>query len=109
VRDRRAEDGHDRVADELLERPSVALELRAHQLELWPDRRPDVFRVTAVAETGRVDQIGEEHRHDLALLAATAVDSRPTRGAESGAFGQLGAALAARGHAARIGRRGPRY
>jgi hypothetical protein len=108
VSDRRAEDRHDRIADELLERAPVTLDRGAHPRQVRPHRGAELLRVATVAEPGRIDEVGEEHRHDLALLAAPGVDGRPTGGAETGALGQLRAAVAARGHGARIGRRAAR-
>ena len=108
VSDGRTEHGHHRVAHELLERAPVVLERGSHPGQMWLDGGADVLRVPTVAEPRRVDEVGEEHRYDLALLAAARVDRRPAGGAETGALGQLRAALAARGHAARIGRRAAR-
>jgi len=45
VRDRRTEHGHDRVADELLHRPLVALDLLPQARVVGTDTRADVLRV----------------------------------------------------------------
>jgi hypothetical protein len=49
VRHRRAEDGHHRVADELLDRAAVALELAAEPLVVRPQDRLDVLRIELVS------------------------------------------------------------
>ena len=45
VRDRRAEDGHHRVADELLDRAAVPLELVAHARVVGLEAGADVLRI----------------------------------------------------------------
>ena len=45
VRGRRAEESHDRVADELLDRAAVALELGAHTLVVRAQDRFDVLGI----------------------------------------------------------------
>ena len=76
VRDRRAEDGHHRVADELLDRAAVPLDLGAQLRVVRRERRADVLRVEPLGACRRADEVGEEDRHDLPLLA---------RGAAAGA------------------------
>ena len=69
VRDRRAEDGHDRVADELLDRSAEALELGAHARVVGlqePRARP---RGPCARRGREADEIAEEAGDDLALLA----------------------------------------
>ena len=68
VRDRRAEHRHHRVADELLHRPSVALDLLPQARVVGPDPRPHVLRVGALRGGREPDQVAEQHRDDLALL-----------------------------------------
>ena len=67
VGDRRAEHGHHRVADELLDGAAVPLELGAELCVIGRKCRPDVFRVESLCLRGRADEIGEEDRHDLPL------------------------------------------
>ena len=69
VRERRAEERHDRVADELLDRASEALQLRAQPLVVRPQDRLDVLGIERLGARGEADEVGEEHRHDLALAA----------------------------------------
>ena len=69
VRDRRAEHGHDRVADELLDGASEALELRAHLRVVRLEQAAHVLRVHALGACGEADEVAEEAGDDLALLA----------------------------------------
>ena len=69
VCDGRAEDGHDGVADELLDGSAEALDVGLHALVVRPQCRADVLRVGAVGTIGEADQVDEEDGHDLALLA----------------------------------------
>ena len=73
VRDRRAEDGHDRIADELLDRPAEALDVGLHALVVRAQRCANVLGIGAVGAIGEADEIDEEHRDDLALLADRSV------------------------------------
>ena len=65
---RRAEERHDGVADELLDRPPVVLELVAQERVVRRQGAADVLDVHALAPAREPDEIGEEHRDDLALL-----------------------------------------
>ena len=69
VRDRRAEDRHHRVADELLDRAAEALDVRLDALVVRTERRPDVLGIRAVRAVGEPDGVHEEHGYDLPLLA----------------------------------------
>ena len=69
VRDRRAEDGHDRVSDELLDRASVSLDLRAKPRVVRRERRADVLRVEPLRPAREADEVGEEDGDDLPFLA----------------------------------------
>jgi hypothetical protein len=67
VRDRRPEERHDPIPEELIHRPLVAVDLRQHQLE-GPVHHPvHVFRVEAFGEGGEPRHIHEEHGDLLAL------------------------------------------
>ena len=68
VRDGRAEDRDDRVADELLHRAAEALELVARPLVVDPQERADVLRVALLGARRRPDEIGEDDADDLPLL-----------------------------------------
>ena len=72
VRQRRPEERHHGVADELLDRSAVAFELGTQPLVVRAEDRLDVLRVERLGARGEADQVGEEHRHDLALAASRA-------------------------------------
>ena len=69
VRDRRTEERHHGVADELLDCPSEAFELDAEPVVIGHEHGTNVFGVKGFGALGEADQIGEQHRDDLALLA----------------------------------------
>ena len=69
VRDRRAEQGHDGVADELLDRTAVVFELGAKPRIERRQERADILRIEALGSRCEPDQVGEENADDLALLA----------------------------------------
>ena len=69
VRDGRAEDGHHGVADELLERAAEALDLRLRARVVRLQPRAHVLRICGLRGRGETDEVDEEHRDDLALLA----------------------------------------
>ena len=68
VQDRDSESGHDRVADELLDRATVMFEHAADLDEVPRDHAPVRLGVELLAEWRRVDQVGEDERHRLAHL-----------------------------------------
>ena len=78
VRDRRTEDRHRRVADELLHGAAVAFELRTYAGVVAAELGGDVLRVELLRARGEADQIGEQDRDDLPLPAGLdhAVESR---------------------------------
>jgi hypothetical protein len=86
---RDAEDGHDRVPDELLDRPAVLLEHRARLGKVTLHDSPDRLRVEPLAQTRRTAHIGEHDRNDFARCHRSSVrrdrggaypaDSRPMR------------------------------
>ena len=59
MRDRRAEDGHDRVADELLHGPPVALDVLAEAGVVGADAGADVLGVSLLRGGGEADEIAE--------------------------------------------------
>jgi hypothetical protein len=79
VRDRRAEDGHDGIADELLDRAAVTLEFGAKSCVIGGERCAHVLRVPSLGLRGRADEVGEQNRHDLALFEQD-TDGRGQRG-----------------------------
>ena len=68
VRRGRAEHGHDRVSDELLNRPAKGLDMLPKQFVVGADHRADVFRVHAIPQRGGADEVAEQHRDDLPLV-----------------------------------------
>ena len=67
VRDRRAPDGHHRVADELLDRAAVALDHLAREVEVARQRVADVLRVTLLGERREADEIREQDADEAPL------------------------------------------
>ena len=83
VRDRRPEQRHDGIPDELLDRPSVALELVLQPGVVGLEHRADVLGVERLGSAREPDEVGEEHGDDLALLAnLTLGERRAAREAE---------------------------
>ena len=64
---RRAPDGHDRVADELLDRPAVAADDVAGEVEVAGEQLAGVLGVAALGERREADEVGEEDRDEAAL------------------------------------------
>jgi len=81
VGERGAEDCHDRVADELLDRPPVFLDLPFGSAVVELERVPYVLRVGPVRSRREANQVHEEHGDQLALLASRhgRTQLRPTR------------------------------
>ena len=70
VRGGDAERGHHRVADELLDRPALCLDLLPHRVEVLTHHRAQPLRVQVVGEHRRAGDVGEEDGDELALLTA---------------------------------------
>jgi hypothetical protein len=68
VRDGRAEERHHGVADELLDRAVVPLELAAQPGVARGERGAHVLVVELFRLRGEADEVGEEHSHDLPLF-----------------------------------------
>ena len=66
---RHAEHGHDRVADELLDRAALRRDLLGHRREVVGHHRPHVLGVHLLRARGRADDVREEHRDELEHLA----------------------------------------
>ena len=72
MRDGRAPDGHDRVADELLDGPAVAADDLPRIVEVAREQLARLFWVAGLRERREADQIGEQDRDKPSLgLAAT--------------------------------------
>ena len=80
VRDRRAEEGHDRVTDELLDRTPAALELVAETNVVRGEDGLHVLRVQRLGSRCEPDQVGEERRDDLAFGPEPTLGHRPSLG-----------------------------
>ena len=70
VRDRRAEDRHHRVADELLHGAAALFELGAEPLVVRPKDRLHVLGVERLGARREADQVGEQGGNDLTLAAS---------------------------------------
>src|SRR5262249_10880477 len=92
VSNRRSEDGHDRVAYELLDCPLIKLDLTAKTGVIGTEARAHVLGVTSVGRRREADQVAEEDADDLPFLE---------RG-RSGSFGERRRAKAAELEAVRV-------
>ena len=99
-----AEDRHDRVTDELRERPTVPLDDRSHALEVRGQDLVERLRVEPLAEPSRVDDVGEEDRHHpTEALRGLLGQLLPAGQAEPGSLGVLLAADPADRHGRSLG------
>ncbi len=73
VRNRGAEDGHDRVADELLHCASEVLELRTNVRVVGHEERAYVLWVEPLGSRRRADDVAEQNGDELARLARHSV------------------------------------
>jgi hypothetical protein len=111
VRNRRAEQGHDGVPDELLHRPAEALELVAEVLPVRRQQRANVLGVHPLGARREADEVGEEDGDDLALLAprlGRGGKHAPAAVAEPRIRRVLAPAGSARHHERSLGALGPR-
>ena len=107
MRDRRAEERHHRVADELLDRAAEALELVAQVRVVGREHRADVLGIELLGARREADEVGEEDGDDLALLArgrGRPLERRATGVAEAGAGRVLPAAPGTDDHARSVRR-----
>ena len=77
-----AEDGHHRVADELLHDATVGLDVLVPAHEVGVDHGSDIFGVELLGQHGEVDEVGEQDRDELALLCARSADQLRPLGAQ---------------------------
>src|SRR5215203_636261 len=100
-----AEDGHDGVADELLDGAAVALDRRAGEVEVATENVAQAFGVESLAERSRAGDVGEEDGDGLSLLAVAGsvrAEGAAACVAEAGSFRILLAAVGARRHERRL-------
>ena len=67
VRGRRAPHRHDRVADELLDHASMAVNCLARKVEIAGQQVPGVFGVALLGIRGEANQVDEQHGHEPAF------------------------------------------
>ena len=96
VRDRRAPDGHDGVADELLDRAAVALDRPRGRVEVAESSSRVLLGVARLRHAREADEVGEEHGDEPALAPALLAGSRA---ASAAAASERRPALAAEAHA----------
>ena len=65
--DRRAPDGHHRVADELLDGPAVRLDQASAGVEVAREELAYRLGVARLRQRGEADEVGEEHRDEPAF------------------------------------------
>ena len=99
-RGRRAQDRHDRVPDELLDRAAVELDQSAARVEVAREELAYVLGVAALRDRREADEVGEEDGDEATLGGGS---SRPRCGRRC-RYRERRAALAAELHAGRIGR-----
>ena len=94
---RDAEDRHHGVADELVDDPTLGLDLGPHRGKERGHHVLELLSVESLADRGGAGHIGEQHRDDLALLGCRGGDRKcVTAGAaEAGILGVLAAAIRA--------------
>ena len=74
VRDGRAEQRHDAVAEELVDGALVAVDLGQHQLESAAHERMHFLRVEPLGQRGEARHVHEQHRDLLALAFERALE-----------------------------------
>jgi hypothetical protein len=90
-----AERRHDRIADELLHRAALRLDLLAHGLEVGGEDLLQPFRIQLLAERRRAGHVREQDRDQPSFLAGGDVllqERRTAAGTEPAALRALGAA-----------------
>ena len=88
VGDRRAEQRHDAVAEELVDRALVAVDLGQHQLEGAGHEGVDVLGIEALGDRGEAGDVHEEHRDLLALALDRALGREDLLGEVLGGVGR---------------------
>jgi len=88
VGDRSSEDGHDRIADELLDGAAEALDLPLDSGMVRPQRGANVLGIRLVGTSSEAHEIDEQHRDELPFFAdgRRFRQSSPARVTEAGAL-----------------------
>ena len=86
VRDRRAEQRHDRVTEHLVDPPAEALDIGHQAFERGVDESFDLFRVTELGEGRESHHVGEQDGDDTPALGGGDRQRMPAGGAETGTF-----------------------
>ena len=118
VGERRAEQRHEAVAEELVHRAFVAMHLRERGLEEAAQKRVHAVGADPLGEGGGADEIAEEHGDGLALALHGGAGGEDLlgempgrvglrRGARGRGGGRLDPGAAARAEARALGERGP--
>ncbi len=100
VSHRRTEQGHDGVADDLVDAAAEGLDVDHHLLEAGVDQVLHPLGIVGLRQRSEAHQVGEEHRDDPPFVAAQP-QVLPTFRAEACAVGNRGAT----GRAAHVGKR----
>ena len=107
MRERGAEQPDDGVADVLLDRAAVVLQLPPHVPPVRILQRAHILGIQPLRLTREPDQVGEQYAHKLPLLAHGRLSGQ--RGAARVAEASLGtillSATSARDHSTSLGRR----
>ena len=114
VQDGDSEDGHDRVADELLDGPPVALQNSRRRLVVPGHHVPQLLRVVPLSDARRVDDVAEEDGDCLTNLGPStfgcnSFESGTARVAEPRVLRIAGAAAGTCGHVAKLYGSSTRY
>ena len=113
VRGRHAEDRHDRIADELLDRSAVSLDDCPHPLEVANEQRTKRLRIDRLTERGRAGDVAEQdgdrlakHLPMISLGVSARAGSRTIRRRQRRTRGTAGSARPSSGPRGRPARRG---
>ena len=87
VRDRRAEQRHDAVAQDPVDRAFVPMHRVHHDAERRIQNAPGVFRIGVLDQRERTLDVGEQHRHLLALALEGGARAQDALGQMSGRAG----------------------
>ena len=87
--DRRTEQGHDRIADDLVDPSAERGDVVGEPGETTIDQVLDLFGIAVLREAGEPDDVGEEHGDDPSLVGPSG-EFVAARAAEPGAIDDLG-------------------